>query len=382
MSCPRLSRQSLHLVLGSGRGPYGLASMDMSRLFYPSWEEAKATEAAKPNKEDGSLLGRKIRSKPEPSIYYSPLRSPGYLVSSPDRLKEAFALFGKSKIVCTDAGSFATMYNTESHSFTSLPQLNSPKGPRYITVSIPRTPAHAMADFEIDPDVDSSMFGDKQLHGSHTESLYMMDMVPDKACSFEVLAYYPVSRWCWRPLPPPPFHSDPKYRAPYNTPFALVDGTMICVSSDKATYCFNTVAMEWNKVGDWVLPFRSKMEYDAELKMWFGISAHKPYKLSAVDMSGVAMGSCEELPAVQDVGLEVDTPQNRVLIDVALVNLGSGRFCIARFFDVPDEYEDYEPYVVAFTGVEVAPSHEGEGVLSMVSHKTECLYADDIYRVL
>ncbi|CAN6361897.1 unnamed protein product [Urochloa humidicola] len=161
------------------------------------------------------------------------------------------------------------MYNTESHSFTSMPELNSPKGPRYIAISIPRTAAHAMADFEIHPDVDSAMFGDK-VRGNHTDSLYMMNTVPAQTCSFEVLAYYPVSRWCWRRLPPPPFHSDPEY-----IPFALVDGTMICVSSDKATYCFNTVAMEWNKVGDWVLPFRSKLEYDAELKTWVGVSAHR-----------------------------------------------------------------------------------------------------------
>ncbi|CAL4897694.1 unnamed protein product [Urochloa decumbens] len=348
MGCQKLSRQSLHLVLGSGRGPYGLASMDISRP-YTSWQEAKAAEA-KP-KENGSLLWGTKRSEPEPSIYYSTLRSPGS-VSSSDRFRDAFALFGKSKIVCSDAGGFVTMYNTESHSFTSLPEMNSPKGPRYVALSIPRTAAHAMADFEIHPDVDSAMFGDKLLGGNHTESLYMMDMVPDKACSFEALVYYPVSRWCWRPLPPPPFHSDPKYRTPHNIPFALVDGTMICVSSDKATYCFDTVAMEWNKAGDWVLPFLSKLEYDTELKMWFGMSAHKPYRLCAVDLSGVAMGSCEKLPAVRDVGLEVDLPKNWELIDATLVKLGSGRFCIARFFDVTDEYGDYEYDVVAFTGVD------------------------------
>nr|CAB3488034.1 unnamed protein product [Digitaria exilis] len=133
--------------------------MDISRLFYTSREEAKAAETK--SKEDVRLLRGK-GSLPEPSMYYSP-----------HRLEDAFALFGKSKVLCSDAGGFATMYNPDLQSFLSMPELNSPKGPRYIAISIPRTAAHARADFEIHPDVDSSMFGDK-LCGNHTNSLYMM----------------------------------------------------------------------------------------------------------------------------------------------------------------------------------------------------------------
>ncbi|RCV19507.1 hypothetical protein SETIT_3G390800v2 [Setaria italica] len=345
MSLPRLSRQSLHLVLRAG--------------------QAKAAETK--SKEDSSLLVGK-GSLPVPSIYYSPLRSPVSELAS-DRLKDAFALFGKSKVLCSDAGGFATMYNAESHSFLSVPELNSPKGARYIAISIPH--------------VDSAMFGDK-LRGNHTDSLYMMAMVPGELCSFEMLAYYPKSRWRWRPLPPPPFHSDPKYRTPDSIPFALVGGTRILVSSDRATYSFDTVAMEWSKAGDWVLPFLSKLEYDTELKMWFGISTRSPCgELCAVDLSAVALGSCDELPVVQHVGLDVDLPQKYwKLMDAAVVNLGSGRFCIARFFVVVDDHDEYQSHAVVFTGVEVAPSHEEEGVLGMVNHKSECLVTDEIEQVL
>ncbi|PNT76563.1 hypothetical protein BRADI_1g49603v3 [Brachypodium distachyon] len=334
MSLPRLNRQSLHLVLGAG--------------------QAKAAET-KP--EDGSFLGGRIGSLPEPRIYFSPVRSPFAVIPSSDRWKDTFSLLGKSKVLCSDASGSVAMYNTESHSLMSLPELNSPKGRRYIAVSIPH--------------VDSAMFGDK-IFGDHTNSLYMMNMVPGEACSFEVLAYYPKSHWCWRPLPAPPFLSDPNYRPPDSITFAF-----------EATYSFDTVDQQWNMAGDWLLPFRSKLEYDNELKMWFGISTRRPYELCAIDLSTVFfLGSCDKLPTVQHVGLDVDPPQNWVLIDVALVNLGSGRFCIAKFFDVIDDQDGYESHVVVFTGVEVVPSHKDEGVLSMVNHKSECLVTNEIERVL
>ena len=44
---------------------------------------------------------------------YSPHRSP-------------LALFGESKVLCSDAGGFATMYNPELHAFLSMPELNWP----------------------------------------------------------------------------------------------------------------------------------------------------------------------------------------------------------------------------------------------------------------
>lgn len=68
-------------------------------------------------------------SLPEPSMYYLPHRSPLSVFLTSERLKDAFALFGKSKVLCSDATGFATMYNPDLHSFLSVPELNSPKGP-------------------------------------------------------------------------------------------------------------------------------------------------------------------------------------------------------------------------------------------------------------
>jgi hypothetical protein len=36
------------------------------------------------------------------------------------------------------------------------------------------------------------------------------------------------------------------------------------------TYCLDTASRTWRKVGDWTLPFRGRVEYAPELKLWFG----------------------------------------------------------------------------------------------------------------
>lgn len=45
MSCQKLSRRYLHLVLGEEGGMYSLRHMDMSKLFYPSTGEVLDAEA-------------------------------------------------------------------------------------------------------------------------------------------------------------------------------------------------------------------------------------------------------------------------------------------------------------------------------------------------
>lgn len=57
MSCQKLSRQYLYMVLRVGRGMYNLKDMDISRLFYPSREEAKAAVT----ENSSSALVRRIK---------------------------------------------------------------------------------------------------------------------------------------------------------------------------------------------------------------------------------------------------------------------------------------------------------------------------------
>lgn len=377
------NRRFLHLVWSKGHGLYALSRMNTSSLFYPS--AAAAAEAAE-NKMNGSRKLRVIESiipLPEPKVHCGPFRST--TLSDAGGWIDLFALLGESKILCSSAGGYTSIYDTQMHSFMSMPRRNAPKGPKCVATYITRTAAHASVDFDLDPESDHSVFAMKP-HGPHTDSLYVLDMDQGNPCSFEVLAHYPLSHWFWLELPPPPFFSDPHYKAPSNIAFAVVDGKRICVSSGTATYSFDTVSVEWLKDGDWVLPFRSKAEYVPELRLWVGLLAGGGGgDLCALDLSGVGTGSCDAPPTVQHIGLlDDEVPEDWVLRNRTLVNLGSGRFCVASFFDNGDA--KVCPQVLVFTGVQVArcgshPRGEGQG-LRMIKHKTKCLMADSIEHVL
>ncbi|CAN6348536.1 unnamed protein product [Urochloa humidicola] len=374
MSCKKLNRKSLYMVLSGGRGMYSLSRMNISSLFYPSMAEADAAQA-KANKTKNVMNNPEvpggIRRLPVPSVHYQPFRPSK---SDSHSSMDMFVLFGKNKILCSDAMGCTSVYNTRLHSFLGMPMLNSPKGPKRIAVCIPRTAAHAKSDFEIDPKVDSDVFVEAP-RGDHTDSLYIMDMDSGKPCCFEALAYYPVGRWRWRPLPPPSFLSNPDYKAPDNIAFAVVDGTKICASSATATYLFDTVDRHWSKAGDWVLPVLNKAEYIPELHLWIGLSACSPYNLCAMDLTNAMMGSPGVLPMVQDVRLNVDLPKDWLLKNRTLVNLGSGKFCIVKHLD------SINGKVVVFTGLEMV-SGEGELGIRAVVHKSECIVTDSIMNVL
>ncbi|BAS86658.1 uncharacterized protein [Oryza sativa Japonica Group] len=355
MSCEKLSRQSLHLVLNEGRGLFSLRHMDVSKLFYPSTAEALEAEAKAKKKKNGTNKIGSIGRLPTPSIHYQPYT---WSASNPYSSLCALALFGersKNKILCTDMAGHTSIYNPELRSFMRMPDLNSPK--RYnscVAVSIPGASAHAMSNFDIDTD----------------HSLYIMDIDPTYWCSSEVLAYDPVEEcWCWGPLPQPPFFQDREYKVPLKPRFMVVDSTKICVSTTTATYSFDMVTRDWNKVGDWVLPFNA--EYVPELGHCLGMSDGGPFDLCILDNLSTAAGSPP--PVVRHVGMEFELPENWSQVYRDLVNLGSLRFCIVNGYTIENErYEcDFNP-VTVFTGVEVLPTSSEQGLL-MIKHKSKCI---------
>uniref|UniRef100_A0A0Q3VQB1 Uncharacterized protein n=2 Tax=Setaria italica TaxID=4555 RepID=A0A0Q3VQB1_SETIT len=124
-------------------------------------------------------------------------------------------------------------------------------------------------------------------------------------------------------LPPPPFVREPRYwhggrNPPEIGSYAVVGGgTHVCISVDGVgTYCLDTASHTWSEVGEWTLPFHGRVEYVPELKLWFGLSAETRQMAALV-------GAWKEL-CLPEQWKECKDPQ--------LVNLGSGRFCIARFF--------------------------------------------------
>uniref|UniRef100_A0A0E0JSU0 Uncharacterized protein n=1 Tax=Oryza punctata TaxID=4537 RepID=A0A0E0JSU0_ORYPU len=147
-------------------------------------------------------------------------------------------------------------------------------------------------------------------------------------------------------LIPPPFVRDPNFSNTRTkiTSYAVVSGgSEICISVQGAgTYCLDIAKHSWRHVGEWTLPFNGKVEYVPELKLWFGLSAETK-QMAAADLS--TMDSQPEL----------------------LVNLGSGRFCIARFFyirNLTGYYHDHitEDHFAVLTGVDVVPcTHDSSG---------------------
>ncbi|GJN11097.1 hypothetical protein PR202_ga29263 [Eleusine coracana subsp. coracana] len=127
----------------------------------------------------------------------------------------------------------------------------------------------------------------------------------------------------------------------------------------------DTVNHAWQEIGNWLLPFYGKVEYVPELKLWFGLSTTG--KWAAADLSTIStmdsrprlLGKWNEFNALEEWQV-VQEPQR--------VNLGSGRFCVARFFQTTTttgfDYFDNEMIdreFTVFTGVEVVPRVNGNG---------------------
>ncbi|KAG0519399.1 hypothetical protein BDA96_09G260900 [Sorghum bicolor] len=172
--------------------------------------------------------------------------------------------------------------------------------------------------------------------------------------------------WQRQLLPPPPFVCDPKHyehRGPKITSYAVVErggSHVIFVSVDGA----GTYSLDTSHVSDWVLPFTGKVEYVPELKLWFGFCT-QDWQLGAADLS--TMDSQPQL--IAGTWKELEAPGDwRELKQPQLVNLGSGRFCITRFFfrylhpmscdlEYDSEYDEPvdEEYFTVLTGVDVVP---------------------------
>jgi hypothetical protein len=129
---------------------------------------------------------------------------------------------------------------------------------------------------------------------------------------------------------------------------------------DVGTYCMDIATHTWSPVGKWMLPLYGKIEYVPELNLWFGFSDKN--HLSAADLSNLdskpqLVGTWKEFDPLEDWDL-LQGPQ--------LVNIGSGKFCIARFFNTTrisyygDDFIDQTFAII--TGVEVVPrTYQGNG---------------------
>lgn len=185
----------------------------------------------------------------------------------------------------------------------------------------------------------------------------------------------PTKSWHWEHVQQPPYADDPAYwdrRSPITSYGVVGGGSHVCISvQGEGTYCLDTASHTWSRVGEWTLPFRGKVEYVPELKLWLGFSAESG-NLAAADLSST-MDTDSRQPQLVHSWKELNppgdwnTPQN-----AQFVNLGVGRFCVARSF--------FGRGFDVLTGVEVVPrvrdggtgsDGDGNAKLQMITHKSK-----------
>jgi hypothetical protein len=148
-----------------------------------------------------------------------------------------------------------------------------------------------------------------------------------------------------------------------------------------STWCFDTVRGEWCHAGDWEMPFDGRAEYLADLDLWLGLSSTvvglgsaspRSYvygelcTTSGLSLSAMAMS---QPPTLMQ---RLYTPPDEWMMatnakQAELINLGSGKFAIAKVFNLYDGYtSDYygldddmdmvtDDQLLVVTGVEIRP---------------------------
>jgi hypothetical protein len=326
-------RRFLNLVVESlDTGLHSLRRIDLSgNLFYPSATAAEAamarSEAAiKANAEKQAGYKHGLRSLETVASRLEQL--PGALInfkpSGPYRMSETpldlVSLLGdESKILWSDSAGLTSLYDADSHSVMTVPNLGAPKGHGAIPISITRAAAHGSP---VEQSHSLYVMG-RMLH--HEFRDYCFEELSYEGGQ-DVLSVHDLFRgWC--SLPPPPIYELPDQIDAYT-----VVGDTIYVSSTTpgiGTYAFDTDIWKWRPAGNWCLPFSGKAEYVTELKLWIGLSATRPFHLCASDLSDVDF---ERPPTVHQTWVDLDMPKSWSPFQKDLINLGSGRFCVVKMF--------------------------------------------------
>jgi hypothetical protein len=342
--------------------PFSLYRINPAKLFYPTGVNASTTSTT----EEGSSDPAKIRK--------APLPRPAISFDRPTQEElfgwMEFMSVGPSgnAIVAVDSVGRTIFYDAELNTVrNSMPMMpmpwasTSPWDPVAMTVG---DELYVMkGKFGQWPE---GHFFKALVHGTDTESF--------------------VTNWRWRSLQPPPFITSPcvtdyepetdfvaEEKASNIRAHTVVGDSQIWISTVGAgTYAFDTQSDTWSKAGEWALPFRGRAEYVPEHGLWFGFS-HDHRQLCAFDMSDLSAAAAPvPLMAWDDLAW----PESWVPTEARLVPLGSGRFCIARFFYEMLKYKGgftYQLQTASFfavlTGVEVE-GHGAQGLGRMVRHKS------------
>ncbi|CAL5078595.1 unnamed protein product [Urochloa decumbens] len=401
-----------------------LHRLDVAKhLFYPSTAAAEAANAKAANHNNGSGGGgdkpkklpridkRRRRRLPEPSMRFSPFFPAAADECADERepwpsADDAFLLLSpgtsEGRILHATEGGRAVLYDADAGSISAAVQsFPEPMGRHPIAFSVPG--AGEFMDEKESLYVMRSTIKPPPEHNRYDGSS-AEERQQDPAGDFVVLDFD--QPYEWQPLPPPPFavasaaaadswsRSDGGGAIRITASAVIGGGRTICVSTASSyvgcnhsysshgverTYCFDTAHVP-------------------ELGVWIGLSSKPPHHLCAADLSATAMNA-NQAPKPQHVWddftplpeesssivLNRRFPQyvlyrskEWVATLADLVNLGSGRFCIVKVFDIRqdesvgrhvDDMLDDEEFAV-LTGIEVVRGGEG-GELRMVKHKSK-----------
>ncbi|TVU41685.1 hypothetical protein EJB05_15228 [Eragrostis curvula] len=384
----KMNRRFVNLVVANNKSRmYSLHRLDVAKhLFYPSTAEAEVANENGNNNGGKPQRIEKLRRLPSPSLHLQPYFTDGWWSRGDmfSLLRPGGGSDGEAgRILHTNENGHAILCDAGSCSAKTLPSLNEPKGWDPISFTVP---------------------------GAGGESIYVMRS-NHRPHNLEILylgpgCREPLQEFKWQPLPPPPFGRDGNRWVRSST--LLDDGRIICVSAIGycmemhmhigGTYCFDTESEEWWEAGDWFLPFDGRAVHVPELDTWLGFSPDNPHHLCAMDLSSVAMAP-RQAPTRAHVWEDLNPPpweKTSIVLkrrfpgtvhttkewqpmECNLVNLGSGRFCIAKFFNMRQtvklsySFEEKSKTVGEFavlTGVEVDRGGEGGG-LRMVKHKSK-----------
>ncbi|KAF8689852.1 hypothetical protein HU200_041483 [Digitaria exilis] len=369
-----MNRRFVNLIIHGFIGDHAASTLHRInpwRCFYPTTQQALAAASAAANTSwpimEDARLPRPVMSfyKPSPpdgfgDIHFAPSGGPG-----------------SNDIISMDQDGNTLLFDAAARAIRVMPMPHSPK---YSPVSV------AVGD-----------------------ALYLLDWNPRTIVdehSFEALVHHPRRRpahslgdddetWYWRSLPSPPCVADEYYEVrkvgdvdEYNMrcyerngkdPYVLkaytvVGGSQIMISTEGGgTFSFDTTSGVWSEAGDWALPFDGRVEYAPELGLWFGFTPPaEGRRFGACDLGA---SSPTRPPVLEETWYELASPLPRRWAPVLkfVLPLGSGKFCVARMFNLgeegrcPEKDSDFLPVetFVVFTGVEIE-----RGTLRMIRHKS------------
>uniref|UniRef100_A0ACD5YK16 Uncharacterized protein n=1 Tax=Avena sativa TaxID=4498 RepID=A0ACD5YK16_AVESA len=377
-------RQFVNLMMRDERSTlYSMRRLGITpHLFHESPADAAA------NKKKGILSTISSRSRlPRPDVNFA--LQPKMADTTPMHFFSLLRGQGDGCVLFTAPFGLTTVYDVAMQSVITMPQADFSKPSDSIALSMTTPRDH------ITPGV--------RFHEHY--QLYVMGRGEGSA-SFEVFNYgragFPTVGgerwWSWNRLPPPPWADDPDLHDSRRCPSAaaVLDETTICMScADGGAYTFDTAKCEWSRAGSWVLPIHGAAEYVPELGLWFGLEAtergnhHHHRRLCAFDLSSSSWPPVV-LHAWDYLDDDLPLPDDWLPEKWHLVNLGSGRFCIATSFRAhvtesivvygfsSDEEQVENEYSEAtlLTGVDVVRC--GSGALQMIKHKSLLYDIEDI----